>query len=203
MSKYAQHCEPYLNDPMSMDQRHAAAIGSFLKNIEPPAAVIEVGACYGVSTAAILDACEEADFSFTVIDTKFQESVKAMVKQAAGKVALVTDSGHSVAVLGDYLTPESIVLLDGDHRRAYMELESEVLERKPPRAIILHDVAAFRQHDCDGPAWLLHHWQAKGYRVAIDYQPRPGERTERGLAILCRDEADADVAMGVMCAIWS
>lgn len=151
MNRYARFCEAFLGDQMSMDARHAAAIRRFLLAIDRPANVIEVGCHHGVSTAEVLAACEEADFACTLIDTLFQDSVKAMVREAAGKVHLVTDAGHSVAVIGDYVSDQSVVILDGDHRAAYMELESEVLERKPPRAIVLHDIAAFQQPGCDGP----------------------------------------------------
>lgn len=198
MSRYWRFCEPHVANVMSMDVLHAAMIRNFLVNIESPANVIEVGCCHGVSTAAILQACEVTGFSCSLIDTFFQDSVKEMVREAAGRVSVVMDAGHSVAVLGDYCNRNSIVLLDGDHRRAYTELESEILERQPPRALILHDVTSNRA-DCDGPAWALHRWQAMGYFVAIDYLPREGQRTERGLAILCRDFSDAEVATGVMC----
>jgi hypothetical protein len=200
VNRYRQYADPYREHVMSMDRRHAAMIRAFLLNVEYPANVIEVGSCYGVSTAEILYACEEREFPCTLIDTHFQESIAAMAREAAGRVQLVLDVGHSVGVLGDYLRPESIVVLDGDHRRAYMELESEVIERRgEPRAIVLHDVTTQRP-DCDGPAWLLHHWQRKGYFVAIDFLPREGERTDRGLAILCREPRDAEVATGAMCA---
>ena len=198
MNRYAKHSEPFRGHVMSMDVRHAAAVRAFLLNIEPPANVIEVGCCFGVSTAEVLFACEEAGHSCALIDTVFQDSVKEMVREAAGKVTVVMDAGHSVAVLGDYLNPLSVVILDGDHRRAYMELESEILERASPRAIVLHGVASVRP-DCDGPQWMLHRWQSKGYSVAIDFMAREGENTHRGLAILCRAPADSEVATRAIC----
>lgn len=192
------HSAPFRDHVMSMDRRHALAIGAFLRNIEPPASVIEVGCCHGVSTAEVLAACEEAEFPVLLIDTEFKPSVAEMAREAAGRVSLVLDVGHSASRLGDYLLPRSIVILDGDHRRSYMELESEVLERQPPRAIILHDVFGGRA-DCDGPPWMLHQWQRKGYFVALDFLPREGERTDRGLAILCREAEDAEVATRAVC----
>lgn len=199
MNRYEKHSAPFVDNVMSMDSRHAAIVREFLLSIAPPAGVVEVGCCHGVSTAQVLDACERVGFSCTLIDTAFTAEVQAMARDAAGKVALVMDVGHSVAVLGDYVSQECVIILDGDHRRAYMELESELLERTPPRAVVLHDVTSNRP-DCDGPAWFLHRWQAAGYFVAIDYLPRDGERTERGLAILCRDPKDAEVATRTMCA---
>lgn len=198
MNRYARFADPYVGHAVSMDRRHARAIGVFLLNIEPKANVVEVGCCYGVSTSEVLDACEQAGFSCTLIDTVFQPSIAAMAREAAGRISLVMDAGHSVGVLADYVGKDTVVILDGDHHRAYMELESEILERQPPRAIVLHDVTSQRP-DCDGPAWFLHRWQAAGYYVAIDYLPREGERTERGLAILCRDVADAEAATRAVC----
>lgn len=198
MNRYAKFADPYVGHVTSMDRRHARSIGAFLLNIEPKASVVEVGCCYGVSTAEVLDACEQSGFACTLIDTVFQPSVAAMAREAAGRVSIVMDAGHSVGVMADYIDKDAVVILDGDHRRAYMELESEILERRPPRAIVLHDVTSQRP-DCDGPAWFLHRWQAAGYSVAIDYLPRDGERTERGLAILCRDPADAEVATRAVC----
>lgn len=198
MNRYRQFNGLFRDHAMSMDGRHAEMIGRFLLNVEPPANVIEVGSCYGISTAEVLAACETAGFPCTLIDTVFQDTVKRMVQEAAGRIAVVMDVGHSVAVLGDYATNRSIVVLDGDHHRAYMELESEILEKANPRAIVLHDVTSQRA-DCDGPAWMLHRWQSRGYFVAIDYLSRENERTDRGLAILCREPADAEVATRVMC----
>lgn len=199
MNRYAQFAEPHIGHAMSMDRRHATMIWTFLHNLPAPANVIEVGCCYGVSTAEVLDACETSGFPCTLIDTVFQQSISQMAREAAGRVPLVMDTGHSVGVLADYLRPHSVVILDGDHHRAYMELESEVLEKRPPRAIILHDVTSTRA-DCDGPPWFLHRWQANGYFVAIDYLHRDGERTERGLAILCREVEDAQLATRAVCA---
>lgn len=199
MNRYQKHADPHVGHVMSMDRRHAVMIGTFLQNLEPPANVVEVGCCYGISTAEVLGACEVAEFSCTLIDTVFQHSVEQMAREAAGKIALAMDVGHSVGVLGQYLRPESVVILDGDHRRSYMELESEVLEKQPPRAIVLHDATSTRA-DCDGPPWFLHKWQANGYFVSIDCLFREGERTERGLAILCRDAGDAELATRAVCA---
>lgn len=190
MSRYSPVAEPFVGHQMSMDVRHARAIGRYLMGIVGPATVVEVGCCYGVSTAEVLAACEERDFSVTLIDTAFQPSIQQMATLAAGRVRLVMDRGHSAAVLAQYVHASTVVILDGDHRRAYMEVESEILERCRPRAVILHDVTSLRP-DCDGPCWFLHRWQAKGYHVAIDYLPREGEQTDRGLAILSFADIDA------------
>ena len=193
MNRYEGFAEPYRGHEMSMDFRHAAWIGRFLRQIPQLSSVVEVGCCFGVSTAEVLDACERTSASCTLIDTVFQQSVRSMAHSANGSVRLTMCSDHSAAVLDKYLIGGPVVILDGDHRRSYMELEDEILRKCPPRALILHDVSSHRL-DCDGPRWMLHKWQAAGYRVVIDYLPREGERTERGLAILCATDDDARYA---------
>lgn len=194
MNRYAAFAEPWRHHEMSMDLRHAAAIGRFLSSLPMLSSVVEVGCCFGVSTAEVLAACESQRASLTLIDIAFQDSIRQMVAAAAGSVAVTMSADPSASVLARYATPQSAVILDGDHRQSYMELEDEILVKVQPRAIILHDVISFRP-DTDGPRWFLHRWQSRGYLVAIDYLPREGERTDRGLAILCSSPADAVLAM--------
>jgi hypothetical protein len=193
MNRYAEFAEPWRQHEMSMDVRHAGMVGRFLRGLGGLKSVVEVGCCYGVSTAEVLDACEQSGAQCTLIDLAFTQSVVKMLAAACNRVRVSMASDHSAAVLGKYLSEECVLLLDGDHRRVYMELEDEILGRCPPRALILHGVTSHRL-DCDGPRWMLHRWQALGYRVAIDYMPREGERTDRGLAILCSSERDGLVA---------
>lgn len=194
MNRYEVFAEPWRQHEMSMDVRHARMLGNFLRSLKPLDSVIEVGSCFGVSTAEVLAACEAANARCTLIDLVFQEPIKKMLVEACGRVRAYMVSDHSASILHRYMDENTVVLLDGDHRRCYMELEDEALVHGgPPRALILHDIASHRI-DCDGPRWMLHQWQSRGYRVALDYMPREGERTERGLGILCRDAADAEIA---------
>lgn len=193
MNRYAEFAEPWRQHEMSMDVRHAGMVGRFLRGLGGLKSVVEVGCCYGVSTAEVLDACEQSGAQCTLIDLAFTQSVVKMLAAACNRVRVSMASDHSAAVLGKHLSEECVLLLDGDHRRVYMELEDEILAKTPPRALILHDITSHRP-DCDGPRWMLHRWQAKGYLAAVDYMPRDGERTERGLGILCRDAADAGIA---------
>ncbi|NDD03890.1 MAG: hypothetical protein EB078_03205 [Proteobacteria bacterium] len=199
MNRYIEHAAEWVWHEMSMDVRHAVMIREFLLAVEPPASVVEVGCCYGASTAQVLYACEQAGWPVVLIDPLVKPSVLAMVRAAAGLVEVVVDESRSIDSLGDYLRYGSIVILDGDHRREYMELESAILAAVQPRAVILHDVTSDRD-DCDGPAWFLHEWQRKGYSVSIDYLKRPRENTHRGLAIMCRWASDHVWARRAICA---
>lgn len=194
MNRYERFAEPWRHHEMSMDVRHARMVGNFLRQIGSLASVVEVGSCFGVSTAEVLAACEATGARCTLIDLVFQDSVKQMLLEACGLVRSSMVADHSASVLNKHADENTVVLLDGDHRRCYMELEDDALRKcGSPRALILHDIASHRI-DCDGPRWMLHLWQSRGYRVAVDYMPREGERTERGLGILCRDADDADAA---------
>lgn len=193
MNPYRAFAEPFRGHEMSMDFRHALMLGGFLTSLPNMTSVAEVGCCFGVSTAEVLHACGAADASVALIDIAFQPSVQMMFAEAAGRVRVSMTCDHSASCLDRYVLENSVVILDGDHRRGYMELEDDVLGHILPRAIVLHDVTSHRA-DCDGPRWFLHRWQSRGYLVALDYMPREGERTDRGLAILCRDAADAQIA---------
>lgn len=190
MNEYRQFSDSYVGHEMSMDRRHAEAIGRFILSLNGHATVVEVGCCFGVSTAEVIDACERKDFSLTLIDRLFQEPVVRMFAHARGRMRLVMEQADSTAVLADYVRNSTVVILDGDHRLSHMQVESELIEGCRPRAVVLHDVTSTRS-DCDGPRWFLHRWQAAGYHIAIDYLPRAGERTDRGLAILSSSQDDA------------
>lgn len=193
MNRYAAFAEPWRQHEMSMDLRHAEAIGRFIRHLQSPARVVEVGCCYGVSTAEVLAACEESGAVALLIDVAFTESVKRMVTESVDRVSVGMTCDHSAACLGRCADGESVVILDGDHRRSYMELEDEILSDVRPRAIVLHDITSHRL-DCDGPRWFMHKWQAMRYFLTVDCLPREGERTDRGIAFLCRSTEDAFAA---------
>lgn len=190
MTNYRVHSYAHEEHEFSMDHCHAAAIGKFLRTIEKPRQVIEVGCCYGVSTAEVLAAADERGFGVRLIDTVFQPSVKAMVESCA---LAVMHQGTSVNLLSPMLDMNDVLILDGEHSQTYMEMEAQIVANTQPRAVVLHD-ATSRRGDCDGPAWVLHRLQSDGYFVALDYLPRVGKRTDRGLAFLCRSVADLTAA---------
>ena len=187
---YRQHSFAHEQHEMSMDYVHAIAIGRFLRAIEPPRQVVEVGCYAGVSTAEVLSASDDRGFDVTLIDVTFQPSVRAMA--ADHKRATLIEQ-MSFNALSPILDMKDVLILDGDHRQVYMEVEAGIVANQQPRVVVLHDVCN-RRPDCDGPAWFLHRFQSDGYYVAIDYLPRMGQRTDRGLAFLCRSVADLTAA---------
>jgi hypothetical protein len=190
MSDYRQHSYAFERHEMSMDRAHALAIGRFLRAIEPPRMVVEVGCCHGVSTAEILAVSDDRGFAVHLIDFAFQPSVAAMLREYG---RATTYQGMSINQLSTVLAPDVVLVLDGDHRRVYMEMEAGIVANTQPRAVILHDVTNTRP-DCDGPAWFLHRFQGDGYFVAMDYLHRDNARTDRGLAFLCRSVPDLTAA---------
>jgi predicted O-methyltransferase YrrM len=193
MTDYRRHAADYETHQMSMDRRHAAAIGSFLRKCRGVEQIVEVGCCYGVSTAEVLAAADEIDALVKLIDPVPQPSLLAMLDEApAGRASLVI--GTSADELARCLTRNSVVILDGDHSLAAAAVEAGICAAVLPRAIILHDVTN-RDPGCEGPCWMMHIFQRAGYSAAIDCLPRPGERTHRGLAILCRRIDDHEGAL--------
>jgi hypothetical protein len=169
------------------------AIGKFLRQCHGIDGIVEVGCCFGVSTAEVLAAADEIDAHVVLIDPVHQPSLTAMVAEAPpDRVSL--RAGTSAEELGDYLTEECVVILDGDHSMACAHVEAEICHHAMPRAIVLHDVTN-RDPGCEGPCWFMHAFQRLGYRIAIDCLPRPGLRTHRGLAILCREADDHQKAI--------
>ena len=193
MIDYRVYAAGFEHHQMSMDRRHAEVIGAFLRRCSQPANIVEVGCCYGVSTAEVLSAADARDLHVDLIDPAPQTSVLQMVAAAPpGRVSMHVGMSHEL--LPSVLEPESVVILDGDHRAEYMALEADICRDVMPRAIILHDVTN-RDPGCDGPGWFMHVFQRFTYRVAIDCHPRAGMRTHRGLAILCRSVGDHTIAM--------
>lgn len=193
MTDYRIYATGYEHHQMSMDRRHADVIGAFLRRCSQPENIVEVGCCYGVSTAEVLAAADHRDVRVELIDPTPQMGVLQMVAAAQpGRVGMHVGMSHEL--LPTVLKPESVLILDGDHRAEYMALEADICRDVFPTAIILHDVTN-RDPGCDGPGWFMHAFQRLTYRVAIDCHPRAGMRTHRGLAILCRSVSDHTIAM--------
>ena len=193
MIDYRKYAVEYENHRMSMDRRHADVVGAFLRRCSLPSNIVEVGCCYGVSTAEVLAAADGRGVRVELVDPAPQPSVLEMIAAAApGRAGMHVGLSHEL--LPGLLKPESVLILDGDHRAEYMALEAKICRHVFPAAIILHDVTN-RDPGCDGPGWFMHFFQRLTYRVAIDCHPRAGMRTHRGLAILCRSVSDHTIAM--------
>jgi len=195
--KYHNIIEPYLQDSMSMDIRHAKIIELYLHHIIPFDNFIEVGSCYGVSTSCIVRACEETKSKCILIDIQFTDPVLKIYQESKGSVDLTLHQESSFSCLDRVLNSESIILLDGDHTLEAVQKETNILKKYMPRSIILHDVSNLSQY-CEGPKWAFDEWTSMGYHGIVDCKDRIGERTHRGLGILCRDIEDYNKANFVM-----
>lgn len=195
--KYHDIVEPYLNDTMSMDLRHGKIIEYLVKRLNTFSKFIEVGSCYGVSTSCIVRACEETKNKCILIDINFTNPVLKIYEQSRGSVDLKLYQESSLSALEKELDHDSIILLDGDHTLSAVQAESSILKNYMPRCIILHDVSNSSQY-CEGPKWAFDEWTSMGYHGIIDCKDRAGERTNRGLGILCRDAEDYQKIQFVM-----
>jgi hypothetical protein len=195
--KYHNIIEPYLNNTMSMDIRHANIIEYFIKSINKFSNFIEVGSCYGVSTSCIVRACEESGNKCVLIDLHFTDPVLKIREQASGLLNLTLYQESSLSAIDKEINSESIILLDGDHTLNAVQAETKILKNYMPKCILLHDVSNSSQY-CEGPKWAFDEWTSLGYYGIIDCTDRSGERTHRGLGILCRDAEDYQKAQFVM-----
>jgi hypothetical protein len=195
--KYHDIIEPYLDSTMSMDIRHASIIEHFIKSIAKFSNFIEVGSCYGVSTSYIVRACEESGNKCVLIDLYFTDPVLKIREQAKGLLNLILYQESSLSAIDKEINSESIILLDGDHTLNAVQAETNILKNYMPKCILLHDVSNSSQY-CEGPKWAFDEWTSLGYHGIIDCKHRSGERTHRGLGILCRDVEDYQKAQFVM-----
>lgn len=195
--KYHNIIEPYINNTMSMDIRHAKIIEHYILALETFSKFIEVGSCYGVSTSCIVRGCEDTHNKCVLIDICFTEPVLKIREQSRGSLDLKLYQESSLVALTKEMDADSIILLDGDHTLNAVQSESDILKRYMPRSIILHDVSNTSQY-CEGPKWAFDEWTSMGYHGIIDCKDRTGERTNRGLGILCRDIEDYHKAQTVM-----
>lgn len=195
MSKFSDLSADFRSDRMSMDLRHAEMIGDFIRAM-PACPVLEIGCCYGVSTAEVLDA---AKGQVVLVDyPRFQHNVQAMAELCEREPYLFAMTGL------DYLTANAvpsntIVILDGDHRKEVVLQEIDACLKHGVDCFILHDIAN-PAGDCDGPAAALTELQRAGFFIVIDQQARPGERTERGIAFACKDLQELKIAAEAVCA---
>jgi cephalosporin hydroxylase len=187
-----------MDDIMSMDVRHSDMIRHYLLNInvDPPPTYIEVGSCYGVSTFALLEASKITYAPCILIDIDFKPNVLEMLEDYEDvDVSLVKNK--SVNVLPRVLRSDSILLLNGDHRLCTVSQEIEYILEAKPRIVILHDVDCMKEF-CDGPLWAFGKLQQAGYNGVKDNKRRVGERTDRGLGILCLNYDDYEIAKQII-----
>ncbi len=182
--KYLSIVAPYLEDQMSMDVVHARMLGEFIRR-SGVRRVVEVGCCWGVSTALILEALEwwGTQATYIGIDPVITPGVRAMASRAR-------DAGVNVVLreeksLGEHRALEEVVddktfvVLDGDHDESVIVPEVQVCLAADARAIAIHDMGT---DGLPGPKKAVDSLPAMGWTFAWDCVPRPGMRTQRGLA---------------------
>jgi hypothetical protein len=197
-SEYAAHS-------MSMDVRHAQMIGDFISKLDP-CEVFEIGCYHGISTGEVLTTAKSR---VHLVDyPRFQHNVLKMAElrddgTGAKSVSLYACTGaHFLEeCLKDIevAPPGAVIILDGDHRWEVVEFELQMCFKLGFKRFVLHDVAN-PAGDCEGPAKALTVLQKAGFFLAVDQQYRPNERTERGLAICCKDINDYKLATEAVCA---
>lgn len=211
---YLDFARDHLADSMSMDVIHAQMIGEFIRRIRC-FDVVEVGCCHGVSTGAILDALAEINTSgqvpyLVLIDPVIQPAVRSMVREADAQfgdeemmVVVVEAKSLNPTPIGiprvaTHCDRHCVLILDGDHSEETVlgEIDAVMSRGIQPRAVILHDVGWGGLPGPRAGVGVLR--GIYGYTFAMDDAFRDGMRTERGLAIMCRDVGDAAVAEEVL-----
>lgn len=184
MIRFEQYgVQEWAADPMSMDRRHVEWLRECLRRLQPRM-YVEIGACYGVSTVAGIEAAKAAEVQrFHVIDVALKPSVRAMAADVAG---VVLHEGASVDVLPRLAIARPLaVLIDGDHTLQGVQPELEQVLAMRPQTIFAHDVTAEAAGHrlCDGSAWLWHELQRLGWHCTVDARKRHGEATHRGMLV--------------------
>ena len=173
----------YMTDAMSADRRHVEWVRECLRRLRPRS-YVEIGACFGVSTTAGIEAVKAGQLrDFHVIDPHLRPTVAEM---ASGLADVYLHQGTSVEVLPTLeLHKPAAVFIDGDHSMAAVVPELEQVLALGPLTIFAHDVTAESAGygGCDGAAWLWHELQRLGWRCVVDSRRRPGEHTHRGMLV--------------------
>lgn len=177
---------PYLDDQMSMDLIHARMIGEYIRR-SGVRHVVEVGCCWGVSTAVILESLSwwGDKASYVGIDPDIKPTVKvlaALASQRGVNVSLLAEKSLDGA-LSRSLKPGGLVLLDGDHSVDTVTAEVAVCRGVefgyPDPMVVLHDCGRGAA-GCEGPRGAFVY--AGG--GAIHDESIAGMRTDRGLGFI-------------------
>jgi methyltransferase family protein len=159
---------------------------------------LEIGAHYGVSTCAFVDAAEQkSDLRIWICDETVQDTVHALVLEspAISRIELLEClSTTALTALIKRRIAIDIALLDGSHVCHDVAHETALLRCLGTSSLLLHDVSNVsldkygRQHLFDGPHKLLERYQSSpGWFTVLDNKARIGEQTDRGLALVTRD----------------
>lgn len=190
-SQFLHVVSAYLDDPMSMDLIHARMIGEYIRR-SGVRHVVEVGCCWGVSTAMILESLSwwGDKASYVGIDPDIKPTVTSLA-------ALASQSGVNVSLLAERsldgalsrsMKPGCLVLLDGDHSAETVMAEAKSC-RYLDSMIVFHDCGTGGA-GCDGPIKAF----ASLGGGAIHDDAIPGMRTDRGLGFSGFNRLQDDLA---------
>jgi Methyltransferase domain len=158
---------------------------------------LEIGAHYGVSTCAFVDAVEQQpDLRVWICDKIIEGTVLDLVKESAAvsRIELLEClSSTALTKLIERRVAIDIALLDGSHVFRDVALEATLLRCLGTQSLLLHDITNV-SHDqygrgdlFDGPRKLLERYQSSSsWLTILDNGVRAGERTDRGLALVTR-----------------
>ncbi len=181
----------------AVDLRHTLVIhglltsGMFLN-------ALEIGAHYGVSTCAFVDAAEQQpDLRVWICDETIRDTVHDLVRESTAGSRIELLECLAITALTRLIERRvaiDIALLDGSHVFFDVALETALLRCLGTSSLLLHDVSNVsfdqygRRHLFDGPQKLLEKYRSSSsWFTIVDNKARAGERTERGLALVTRD----------------
>ncbi|MFY9727193.1 MAG: class I SAM-dependent methyltransferase [Bryobacteraceae bacterium] len=158
---------------------------------------LEIGAHYGASTCAFVEAAEHSsELRVTVCDSAITGVVRELVQQSVAAPRcqfLECDSAEGLQQLRKRRMPVDVALLDGSHVFHVNATEAAFLRCLGTQTLLLHDICTpshdryGRNYQFDGPKKLLERFRnASSWFAVEDSVARDGERTDRGLALVTR-----------------
>ncbi|MGD0669307.1 MAG: class I SAM-dependent methyltransferase [Bryobacteraceae bacterium] len=209
---YQRYQRSLIEPDWAIDLRHILIIYDLLSSGMFRHA-LEIGAHYGASTCAFVEAAEHSsDLRVTVCDSTITSVVRELVQRSAAAPRcqlLECDSFEALQQLRERRMPVDVALLDGSHVFYRNATEAALLRCLGTRTLLLHDICTTshdrygRNHEFDGPTKLLERLQsASGWFAVEDSKLRDGERTEGGFALVTRNREIWERAVEVFSA-WT
>lgn len=167
----------------SLDPRHIAWLFDVLSSGYFQNA-LEIGCLNGASSTAFVEAINQERLAHaTFCDLDIRETLNAVLSHCRFPERTATFTGRSIDLL-DRQSGFDFVFVDGDHRWATVQAETERLLQRRPVCVMAHDSGADMagMADCEGVPYLKWRFQTTApYLCLEDNALRPGELTHRGL----------------------
>lgn len=146
-----------------------------------PTRTLEIGGYTGCSSSAFVAAgVPDAHFAEISPNEKFRSVVlgNGTIHQRKG-CDVIRDEA-----------PFDVILVDGAHDMDSVMEELHEILAKPPKVIIAHDIGStdVGYPHCEGARHLYWELARNGWDGECDWEHRDGERTERGLMIVTKDD---------------